>query len=82
LCGICGHPGSRTADHIIPPKLWARLYPHDPHGCDDLPNLRPAHGTMAPGAPANYCMHCIPPRLCNQSRGSRLPASRPQSRQW
>jgi len=80
VCGICGHPGSRTADHIIRPALWALLFPDDPDGCDDLPNLRPAHGTMAPRAPVNRCPTCG--RLCNQSRGSRLPASRPQSRQW
>jgi hypothetical protein len=80
MCGICGHGGARTADHIIPPKLWAQLFPDDPQGCDGLANLRPAHGTMAPGAPINRCLTCG--RACNQSRGARLPASRPQSRHW
>lgn len=79
-CGICGHEGATTADHVIPPKLWAKLYPGDPQGCDDLPNLRPAHGTMGPHQPARPCPTCG--RLCNQSRGARLPVARPQSRQW
>lgn len=80
VCGICGHPGARTADHIIQPKLWARLFPDNPRGVDDLANLRPAHGTMAPGQPPNPCPTCG--RLCNQSRGSTLPVARPQSRRW
>ena len=80
VCGICGHGGSRTTDHVIPPKLWRALFPDDPDGCDGIGNLRPAHGTMAPGQPVNRCPTCG--RLCNQSRGSRITPNRPQSRPW
>jgi hypothetical protein len=86
VCGICGHGGARTADHIVPARLWPRdengkLLP----GMDDLGNLRPSHGTMGAGrGNLNPCFQCGG-RLCNQSRGdgraSRGPR-RPQTRPW
>lgn len=79
LCGICGHFGSQTVDHIVPAKLWPRdLYGKPLPGMDDLPNLRPAHGTLSPGK-VNYCPECG--EACNQARGARL-ARRPQTRDW
>lgn len=75
-CGICGHPGSMTVDHIIPPKDW----PRGVRGLDDITNLRPAHGTLGAGrGKVNPCPTCG--RLCNQSRGNRA-AKRPASRDW
>jgi 5-methylcytosine-specific restriction endonuclease McrA len=68
LCGLCGHPGAREVDLIIPLSLGGD--PLDPA------NLRPAHGTSDP------CPWCL--RACNQSRGNRdqpSPAPR-QSRRW
>lgn len=83
VCGICGHGGSMTADHIIPAKLWPRdasgkMMP----GLDDLANLRPAHGTMGAGRAVahNRCPTCH--RLCNQSRGAGPRPPRPQTRRW
>ena len=75
VCGICGHPGSMTADHIIPPARW----PRGVTGLDDITNLRPAHGTMGRTGPHNPCPTCG--RLCNQSRGNRA-TRRPSSRDW
>jgi hypothetical protein len=77
VCGICGHHGAMTADHIIPPKDWPRGLP----GLDDITNLRPAHGTMGAGRGrrVNACSTCG--RVCNQSRGNRA-ARRPASREW
>lgn len=83
-CGICGHSGAMTADHVIPPHLWPRdetgkMLP----GFDDLSNLRPAHGTMGSGRARvhNPCIQCGG-RLCNQSRGKGPGPRRPQSRVW
>lgn len=83
ICGICGHPGAATADHVITAKHWPRdgagkLLP----GMDDLSNLRPAHGTMGAGSGIvhNRCPVCK--QLCNQSRGSGRAGSRPQTRKW
>lgn len=82
VCGICGHSGALTADHIIPAKLWPRdecgkLLP----GLDELTNLRPAHGSMGAGRARliNRCVTCG--RLCNQSRGAG-PAVRVRTRKW
>lgn len=81
-CGICGHPGAQTGDHIVPAKLWPRGADgkHLP-GLDDLANLRPAHGTMGAGRGRahNRCTTCH--RLCNQSRGAGR-ARRPATREW
>ncbi len=84
-CGICRHGGSRTADHIVPDRMW----PRGPDGrrvpgFDELGNLQPAHGTMGAGRDRvhNPCPTCG--RLCNQSKGdgrAHRPA-RPQTRQW
>lgn len=82
VCGICGHGGSLTGDHIITAKHWPRGADGKPlPGLDDLSNLRPAHGTMGSGRDRlhNHCPTCG--RLCNQSRGARV-ARRPQSRTW
>ncbi len=81
-CGLCGHEGSRTADHIISAKDW----PRGPDGrrmpgFDSLANLQPAHGTMGAGRDVeqNPCPVCG--RLCNQSKGARV-RKRPQTRDW
>jgi 5-methylcytosine-specific restriction endonuclease McrA len=80
VCQICGHAGAETADHIVPARLWPRGADGKPlPGMDDLSNLRPAHGTKAPGV-LNRCPVCS--RLCNQSRGSGRAAGRPQTRPW
>ncbi len=85
VCGICGHAGSRTADHVVPARLWPRdadgkLLP----GLDDLGNLQPAHGTMGAGRAVihNRCATCG--QLCNQSRGDggRRGSRRPRTRKW
>lgn len=86
ICGICGHGGAQTADHIVPDPLW----PRDSDGkrlpgFDELDNLQPAHGTMGAGrGRQNRCPVCL--RLCNQSKGDgrrRLPkAPRVTSRVW
>jgi 5-methylcytosine-specific restriction endonuclease McrA len=82
ICWLCGHPGARTADHVITHKDWprtpdGRLAP----GFDDLSNLRPAHGAMGAGRTVihNRCQVCG--ELCNQSRGARR-IVRPQTRKW
>jgi hypothetical protein len=80
LCGICGHPGAHTGDHIIPVRQWPRddrgkLLP----GVDSKENLMPAHGTMRPGH-LNPCPVCH--RLCNQSKGGRRRTATPRSRDW
>jgi hypothetical protein len=80
VCGICGHPGARTADHIIPARSWPKDATGRPlPGMDSLANLQPAHGTLGPGRPPNYCPICG--RLCNQSRGAAI-VRRPTSRDW
>jgi hypothetical protein len=81
-CGLCGHGGARTADHVIPDPLW----PRDAHGrrvpgFDELANLQPAHGTMGAGRAVrqNPCPVCG--QMCNQAKGARV-AKRPQTRDW
>jgi hypothetical protein len=71
MCGICGHPGAITADHIIPYKDWPKNAAGNPlPGLDDLTNLRAAHGSRGP-AEHNPCYMCNPRgRMCNQSRGA------------
>lgn len=81
LCRICGHPGAKTANHIIPPGKWPRgpdgkLLP----GVDGPNNLEPAHGSMGPSQPVNRCPTCG--RACNQSLHDDMIVSRPQSRAW
>ena len=54
LCGICGHEGSATADHIVDDKRWPRdAAGQRLPGFDSLANLQPAHGTMGPFQPSN-----------------------------
>lgn len=79
-CGICGHPGSDSLDHIRPVSLYPEL-------AKDPTNLRPVHGV-------NGCPHCPPntsrdkrrngqPRRCNQSKGNSLTnPNSPRSRHW
>jgi len=80
ICGICGHPGARTADHIISVDEWLRMYgTYD--GVNNPNNLQPAHGTK--GRINNPCPHpdCNG-RLCNQSRGARTLTPGIRSRDW
>jgi hypothetical protein len=88
VCGLCGHRGARTADHVIPKPLWPRLPDGRlSPGFDSLANLQPAHGSMGSDrtrkAMHNRCFECDPRRgrLCNQSKGS---GERPvrTSRDW
>lgn len=70
-CGICGHRGARTVDHIVPGPRWPRdAYGRMLPGFDALPNLQPAHGSMGSNRnrlqPDNRCATCG--RLCNQSK--------------
>lgn len=81
VCGICGHDGAETVDHIVSAPDWpklagGRLAP----GFDALPNLQPAHGSLGNSGLVNYCGECG--RACNQSKGARSGAKRPQSRDW
>ena len=81
VCVICGHEGSMTANHIIPPARWprdaatGRLLP----GLDSLANLEAAHGTMGGRQPDNPCPTCG--RLRNQSLGNRA-KRKPRTRDW
>jgi len=59
-CHLCGHPGARTADHLVPVALDADQ-PIDPH------DMRPAHGSG--GTHPNPCPTCR--RHCNQERGTK-----------
>ena len=83
LCWLCGHPGARTADHVIDATRWprtpdGRMLP----GFDDPANMRPAHGTMGSGPHRthNPCPTCG--KLCNQSRGARMTPTSPRSEDW
>lgn len=83
-CGICGHHGARTVDHIVPEPAWPRdAAGHLAPGFDGVRNLQPAHGSMGSNrtrkAPDNRCPVCD--RLCNQSKGGGQ--TRPRtSRDW
>lgn len=61
VCHICGHPGARQADHLVP----LRENPNQPIGAD---GMRPAHGAGRPDND-NPCPTCG--RRCNQQRGSK-----------
>ena len=65
VCGLCGHPGSATVDHIVSARYWPKGVP----GMDDVENLQPAHGTMGGTGLVNRCPTCG--LLCNQVRGVR-----------
>lgn len=64
ICGICGHPGAATIDHIISAKRWIG----SKFDFDDIPNLQPAHGSLGRTGMTNRCTTCG--RLCNQSKGA------------
>ena len=77
LCWLCGHPGARTADHVISVKAWFAL--HGSYaGVNHPANLRPAHGTK--GRFNNPCPVCGV--LCNQVRGAGQAQAEPHSRVW
>jgi 5-methylcytosine-specific restriction endonuclease McrA len=77
LCGICGHGGAMTTDHIVSFHEWPPGVP----GLDDVANLQPSHGTLGAGHIHNPCPECG--RMCNQSKGNRAPAARsPRSQDW
>jgi hypothetical protein len=72
-CGLCGHRGAKTVDHIIPKPQWpvdARGRPLP--GFDGVRNLQPAHGSMGSDRTRkqghNRCPVCK--RLCNQAKGA------------
>jgi hypothetical protein len=70
VCGICGHHGSATVDHIVSHRRWPRdlcgeLIP----GFNAVANLQPAHGTLGKSGLVNRCPVCG--KLCNQVKGSR-----------
>lgn len=85
ICGICGHDGARTVDHVISHKDWPRDETGQPlPGLDDPDNLRAAHGSRGT-AQHNPCTQCDPRgRYCNQSRGAGQPPrdNEPHSRRW
>lgn len=63
LCHLCGHPGARQADHLVPIRDWPDQ-PIDPH------LMRPAHGGgNEERGLDNPCPICG--RRCNQERGAR-----------
>jgi hypothetical protein len=74
LCHLCGHPGARTADHLISVRDWPPGVP----GVNDPANLIPAHGMK--GRIRNACPVCG--LLCNQVRGARPLTTSPRSRDW
>jgi hypothetical protein len=78
VCGICGHSGAATADHITPDKWWPRdAYGVRLPGFDDVTNLQPSHGTMGRTGRVNRCPVCG--KLCNQVKSTRtMSVSRPQ----
>lgn len=61
VCIICGHPGARQADHLVPISQNPHQ-PIDPHG------LRPAHGNRHRYGD-DRCPTCG--LACNQSRGAK-----------
>lgn len=88
ICGICGHGGAITADHIIPHRAWPKDTAGKPlPGLDYIENLRAAHGSRGPAA-HNPCYQCDPRgRMCNQSRGAghraqKEPQPEHHSRPW
>lgn len=77
MCWLCGHPGARTADHVISVRDWLRI--HGSYaGVNNPANLRPAHGVKT--FVNNPCPVCG--LLCNQVRGAGAPPAEPHSRQW
>ena len=67
ICGICGHPGSDSVDHIVPVSLGGPP--------DDVRNLRPAHLKPCPLC-GRTCNGSRSNKLTVQ------PAPTPPSRRW
>lgn len=68
LCALCGHPGARSADHIVTATQWRALHGELTPEFNDPANLQPAHGTMGnrQTGTLNPCPTCG--LLCNQHR--------------
>jgi 5-methylcytosine-specific restriction endonuclease McrA len=69
ICGLCGHGGALTVDHVVSKPHWPTTGPMV-DDFDDLTNLQPAHGTLGSSGKVNYCPACR--KACNQSKGRRL----------
>lgn len=84
VCGICGHGGARTGDHIIPAKAWPRDPATGKHlpGLDDVANLQPAHGSGGSRATGwdNPCPVCH--KRCNQNKNGKQLTGNPRSQDW
>lgn len=73
MCHLCGHPGARQADYLVPVSV-------DPTQRPDADLMRPAHGGGRPGTTDNPCPVCG--RRCNQSKGNRVERVLKTSRAW
>lgn len=89
VCGICLHPGARTADHIVPYSRWPRGRDGRPlPGLHSVANIQPAHGSIGNTGAVNRCRTCRHLRIngngvCNQSKRNRVNTTRlPRSRDW
>lgn len=89
VCGICGHGGARTIDHVIPYSRWPRdAYTGKPlPGLHAVSNLQPAHGTIGNTGFVNRCRECKALRIngngvCNQSKSGRITVHNARSRDW
>jgi hypothetical protein len=75
VCGLCGHAGALTVDHVVSKPYWPTSGPMADK-FDDLTNLQPAHGTLGSSGRINYCPECVSPTghrvACNQTKGRRL----------
>jgi 5-methylcytosine-specific restriction endonuclease McrA len=70
-CVLCGHPGSTSVHHLIPPSRFPEMAKEL---ASDPANWAPAHGVEG-------CPTCG--RRCNQSQGDSLtPKHSPRSRRW
>ena len=79
-CGICGHPGADTLDHIIPISQAPDL-------ARDPGNWQPAHGVngcpMCPPNPSSDRRRRGKPQRCNQAKGNKVGHTiSPRSRHW
>lgn len=82
LCGLCGHRGAATVDHIVPRNEWWLRF-HTWQGFNHPANLQPAHGTK--GRVNNRCAECVlagKSGMCNQSRGAKTIGPGRRSRAW
>jgi 5-methylcytosine-specific restriction endonuclease McrA len=70
-CVLCGHPGSDSIHHLVPPSRFPHLAIQL---ATDPANWAPAHGVKG-------CMQCG--QRCNQVQGNSLtPKRSPRSRRW